>query len=136
MQKEVYETLLVLTRVLNNQEDQRLRHKFKKIDKFKKKLFPLEQEIYISGHVDQDSYLQNIHVDSNPIFEQIVNVANRTKVTPFQKAINEFRDIMTSSSNSPLEKLYKLQNLNIMEYFDKYKKDFLVAQKGKNVVLT
>lgn len=43
---------------------------------------------------------------------------------------------MTSSSNSPLEKLYKLQNLNIMEYFDKYKKDFLVAQKGKNVVLT
>ena len=86
--------------------------------------------------MDQDSYLQNIHVDSNPIFEQIVNVAGRTKVTPFQKAINEFRDIMTSSSNSPLEKLYKLQNLNIMEYFEKYRRDFAVVQKGKNFVLT
>lgn len=136
VQKEVYETLLVLTRVLNNQEDQRIRHKFKKIEKFKKKLFPLEQEIFISGHVDQDSYLQNIHVDSNPIFEQIVNVASRTKVTPFQKAINEFHDIMTSSNNSPLEKLYKLQHLNIMEYFEKYKRDFASTQKGKNFVLT
>jgi len=43
---------------------------------------------------------------------------------------------MTSTTNSPLEKLYKLQNLNIMDYFEKYKKDFMVGQKGKNFVLT
>lgn len=126
----------MLTRLLNNMEDKRIRHKFKKIDKFKSKLFPLEQELYISGQVDQDTHLQNIHVDSNPIFDQIISVFNKTKVMPFQKAINEFKEIMNSSNNTPLEKLYKLQTLNIMDYFDKFKKDFSVVQKGKNVVLT
>lgn len=60
---------------------------------------------------------------------------NRKKELPFQKAINEFREIMMSSSFSPLEKLYKLQTLNIMDYFEKNKRDFEV-QRGKNVVLT
>lgn len=81
--KEVYDTLLVLTRVLNNIEDKKIRHKFKKIEKYRSKLFPLEQELYISGQVDQDTHLQNIHVDSNPVFEQIINVTKRTKVQPF-----------------------------------------------------
>ena len=40
--KEVYETLLILTRLLNNLEDKRVRQKFKKIEKFRSKLFPLE----------------------------------------------------------------------------------------------
>lgn len=43
---------------------------------------------------------------------------------------------MTSITYSPLEKLYKLQNISIMEYFDKFKKDFAMSQKGKSFVLT
>ena len=38
VQKEVYDTLLVLTRLLNNVEDRKIRHKFKKIEKFRKTL--------------------------------------------------------------------------------------------------
>ena len=98
----------MLTRLLNNMEDKKIRHKFKKIEKFRKALFPLEQELFISGQVDQDTHLQNIHVDSNEVFDQIISVYNRTKEIPFQKAINEFRDIMTSANFTPLEKLYKL----------------------------
>ena len=52
VQKEVFETLLVLTRLLNNVEDKKIRHKYKKIDKFRSKLFPLEQDLYISGQVE------------------------------------------------------------------------------------
>ena len=98
----------MLTRLLNNMEDKKIRHKFKKIEKFRKALFPLEQELFISGQVDQDTHLQNIHVDSNEVFDQIISVYNRKKEIPFQKAINEFRDIMTSANFTPLEKLYKL----------------------------
>lgn len=43
---------------------------------------------------------------------------------------------MTSITISPLEKLYKLQSISIMEYFDKFKRDFSMAQKGKQFVLT
>lgn len=81
--KEVYMTLLVLTRLLNNMEDKKVRHKFKKIQQHRSKLFPLEQELYISGQIDQDTHLQNIHVDSNPVFDQIISVSRRTKATPF-----------------------------------------------------
>ena len=63
-------------------------------------------------------------------------MANKNRVTPFQKAINQFKDIMSSAAFSPLEKLYKLQTLNIMEFFEKFKKDFGMAQQGKNFVLT
>lgn len=83
VQKEVFETLIILMRLLNNMEDKKIRHKFKKIEKFRKPLFPLEQEVYISGQVDQDTHLQNIHVDSNPIFDQIIKVSKKTKETPF-----------------------------------------------------
>ncbi len=38
-------------------------------------------------------------------------------MVPFKKAIIEFGEIMRSSSASPLDKLYKLQYLSIMEYF-------------------
>lgn len=40
---EVFDSLLVLTRLLNNIDDRKLRHKFKKLEEKKKRLFPLEQ---------------------------------------------------------------------------------------------
>ena len=33
--------------------------------------------------IDQDTHPLNQPIESNPIFDQIVIVANRTKVTPF-----------------------------------------------------
>ena len=39
---EVFDSLLVLTRLLNNVDDKKLRHKLKQLEQKKKRLFPLE----------------------------------------------------------------------------------------------
>lgn len=52
VRKEVYETLLILTRLLNNMDDKLLRQKYKKIFKFKKKLFPIEQDLNLVSRID------------------------------------------------------------------------------------
>jgi hypothetical protein len=51
--KEVFATLLVLSRLLNSGEDKELRNKYKEIKKLKSKYYPLEQDISIPG-TDQD----------------------------------------------------------------------------------
>jgi|TARA_B110000305_G_scaffold19311_1_gene17849 hypothetical protein len=43
---------------------------------------------------------------------------------------------MGSTTLSPLEKLYDLQNLSIMDYFEKNKQDFTKNGNHFNVVLT
>lgn len=52
---EVFDSLLVLTRLLNNIDDRKLRHKFKKLEEKKKRLFPLEQGGKVM--VDQEAEL-------------------------------------------------------------------------------
>jgi len=46
---------------------------------------------------------------------------------PFEKAILEFQNIMTSAQMSPLDKLYKLQYLSLMDHFERNKDFFLKA---------
>jgi len=77
--KEVYETLLILTRLLNNQEDKKFRMKLKDIKQYKNPLFPFAQDVVIQANVDQDTHYNTIRIETNPIYDKICEVAKKYK---------------------------------------------------------
>ena len=48
----------------------------------------------------------------------IIKQLKTSNAQPFIKAIKEVRKIMTSQDLSPLDKLYKMQSLSIMNHFE------------------
>jgi hypothetical protein len=53
-----------------------------------------------------------------PVIDEIIRTSVKKGQKPFLKAIIEFKNIMASSNMSPLEKLFRLQNLSIMEGYN------------------
>ena len=67
----VYETLIVLTRLLNNHEDKKIRDKYKLIDTNHGPYFPIESTR------TQDN-------EDNPVFQTIIEIAKKSKAKPFK----------------------------------------------------
>ena len=71
------------------------------------------------GEMDKDcSNLSNATGYQVPVIEEIIIKYKKKNQKPFTKAIMEFKSIMSSSVLSPLEKLYRLQYLSILEGYD------------------
>lgn len=61
----------------------------------------------------------------------IIENSKETKQRPFLRAVYELRGIFGSSHLTPLEKLYKLQTLDVMAHFEQNKEAFDFKQNGK-----
>ena len=71
------------------------------------------------GDMDRDeSNISSATGYQVPVIEEIIIKCKKKNQKPFTKAIMEFKSIMSSSVLSPLEKLYRLQYLSILEGYD------------------
>jgi hypothetical protein len=66
----------------------------------------------------EDSNVSNITGYQVPVIEEIIMKCKKKNQKPFTKAIMEFKSIMTSTVLSPLEKLYRMQYLSILDGYD------------------
>jgi len=83
---EVYETLIVLTRLLNNADDKKIRDKYKLIKIHQSKNFPFDTRNF---NMEDPNDITTIC--DNPVFIKIIELANTPPMKkPFEKAILEF----------------------------------------------
>ena len=105
MSKEVYENLIILSRLLKNVEDKDLRNRYKLIEKMRGKYYPLEYDQTIAESANDKGYFDagaGLEHEQNELFTKIVLLGRKGKVIPFDKAIRQFKEIMESSELSPL----------------------------------
>lgn len=117
---EVFPILLILSRMLNYKEDKKLRKIYKLIDKHQSPFFPIEQTSQEMGKGESSE-------QESKAMTEIVRICKTSKLNPFKKAIEKFREIMASDQLTPLDRLYKLQFLPITDglkqhrgYFDRF----------------
>ena len=104
---EVFETLIVLSRIFNNKTDKRIRDKYKEILKDQSPYFPLEiwpsageverksSRSSMLGAADRDgSNISNVTGYQVPVIEEIILKCIKKNQKPFTKAIMEFKSIM------------------------------------------
>mmetsp|Transcript_17368 Transcript_17368/g.29210 ORF Transcript_17368/g.29210 Transcript_17368/m.29210 type:complete len:574 (+) Transcript_17368:90-1811(+) len=131
---EVYEILLVLSRLLHNKEDKLMREKYRHIGRSKSKLYPFDYATLASAQACPDfaqdrgpnrASQPSKSFEINPIFTGIIDFYQKSNSKlPFHKSIEKFRQVMLNPQLSPLDKLYQLQYLNITKFFERNKEFF------------
>lgn len=76
---EVYETLIILSRLLNNNDDKKNRKIYKKIGISYTEFYPLEIKF---------KYEYDRGYDENMIFDLIVQICKKNNIKPFSKSIS------------------------------------------------